>query len=68
VRAARRNPEAFVLGLDLSRGQIARAYKRGLVIPNVGFGVADALCLPLAPVYLVLEPKKRIEQGKPSLV
>jgi len=48
VRAARRNPEAFVLGLDLSQGQIARARKRGLGVPNVGFAVGDALCLPLA--------------------
>jgi ubiquinone/menaquinone biosynthesis C-methylase UbiE len=48
MRAARRNPEAFVLGLDLSRGQVVRARKRGLGIPNLGFGVADALCLPLA--------------------
>ena len=48
MRAARRNPQAFVLGLDLSQGQIARANTRGLGIPNVGFGVADALCLPLA--------------------
>ena len=48
VRAARKNPGAFVLGFDLSSGQIARAHKRGLAIPNLGFGVADALCLPLA--------------------
>jgi ubiquinone/menaquinone biosynthesis C-methylase UbiE len=48
MRAARRNPEAFVLGLDLSQGQVARAHGRGLGIPNVGFGVGDALCLPLA--------------------
>jgi ubiquinone/menaquinone biosynthesis C-methylase UbiE len=48
MRAARRNARTFVLGLDLSRGQIARAHKRGLGIPNLGFGVGDALCLPLA--------------------
>jgi ubiquinone/menaquinone biosynthesis C-methylase UbiE len=48
VRAARRNLEAFVLGVDLSQGQIARARKRGLGNSNVGFAVGDALCLPLA--------------------
>ncbi len=48
IRAARRNPGAFVLGLDLSPGQVARARSRGLGIPNVGFAVADALCLPSA--------------------
>jgi len=48
IRAARRNPGAFVLGLDLSEGQIVRAHKRGLEILNASFGVADALCLPLA--------------------
>lgn len=48
TRAARRNAEAFVVGLDLSHGQVARAHKRGLGIPNLGFSVGDALCLPLA--------------------
>ena len=48
IRAARENPQAFVFGLDLSPGQIARANSRGLGIPNVGFGVVDALSLPLA--------------------
>jgi ubiquinone/menaquinone biosynthesis C-methylase UbiE len=48
TRAARRNPRAFVFGLDLSQGQVARAHTRGLGVPNVRFGVGDALCLPLA--------------------
>ncbi len=48
MRAARRNPQARVLGLDLSEGQIARARKRSRGIANVCFGVADAGCLPLA--------------------
>lgn len=48
MRAARRNPQARVLGLDLSQGQIARANRRSGDIPNVRFGVADAGCLPLA--------------------
>jgi ubiquinone/menaquinone biosynthesis C-methylase UbiE len=47
VRAARRNPKAFVLGLDLSPGQVARANRRSSAVPNAGFGVADALWLPL---------------------
>lgn len=48
IRAARRSPYAFVLGLDLSTGQIGRAHARGLGISNLAFGIADALCLPLA--------------------
>jgi ubiquinone/menaquinone biosynthesis C-methylase UbiE len=47
IRIAKRNPQAFVLGLDLSQGQITRARSRGLGLPNLGFGVVDALCLPL---------------------
>jgi ubiquinone/menaquinone biosynthesis C-methylase UbiE len=47
IRAARRNPQAFVLALDLSFGQVARARSRGRGIPNLSFGVADSLRLPL---------------------
>jgi ubiquinone/menaquinone biosynthesis C-methylase UbiE len=48
IRAARKNPQAFVLGLDLSPGQIARANSRSLGVSNVSFGVVDATSLPLA--------------------
>lgn len=48
IRIARKNPGARVLGMDLSRSQIARARSRALAAPNVRFAVVDALSLPLA--------------------
>jgi ubiquinone/menaquinone biosynthesis C-methylase UbiE len=47
IRIAKRNPQVFVLGCDLSQGQIARARSRTLGLSNVGFSVVDALRLPL---------------------
>ena len=48
IRTARKNPQAFVLGLDLSPGQIARANARRLGVPHVRFAGVDATSLPLA--------------------
>ena len=47
IRVAKLNPQAQVVGIDLSPSQIARATKRGAGLPNLTFSVGDALNLAL---------------------
>ncbi len=47
LRVAQRNPEAQVLGVDLSPSQIGRAEKSGAGVANLSYLVGDAMNLPL---------------------
>ena len=47
VRVARKNPQAKILGLDLSPDQIRWARRRVQGLTNLDFDVGDALNLPL---------------------
>lgn len=51
LRAARRNPTGWVMGVDISRGQLAEAQLEAARdgVPNVGFFPGDFHALPFAP-------------------